>query len=122
MWEYQAKVQRVVDGDTLHLHLDLGTGVQRTIEGRVKGVDTHETYGVSEGSKEYQRGKREEDFVIEWLQEAIEGHKGEWPLIVRTTKMGSFNRWLVEVKRKSDGESLAAALIRRFGDDVVYTG
>jgi micrococcal nuclease len=42
MYEYQAKVLRVVDGDTLHLAVDLGLDVGIDVTVRLYGVDCPE--------------------------------------------------------------------------------
>lgn len=42
MFEYAAKLIRVVDGDTVDLDIDLGLSVHRTERVRVSGVDTAE--------------------------------------------------------------------------------
>jgi len=42
MYEYRARVTRVVDGDTMHLVIDLGLNVSIATTVRLSGVDTPE--------------------------------------------------------------------------------
>jgi micrococcal nuclease len=114
MYEYQAKLVEVVDGDTQDVVVDLGFHLQRQIRLRLAGVDTHETYGVDHDSEEYRRGKRESEFVAEWLETAAEGYGGEWPLLIRTAKKGKYGRYLATIKRRSDGAVLNETLRQEF--------
>ena len=41
MYEYKAKVHRVIDGDTVDLIVDLGFGVHIKIRGRLAYGDRH---------------------------------------------------------------------------------
>jgi micrococcal nuclease len=108
MYEYKARCVEVVDGDTQDVVVDLGFHMQRQIRLRLMDVDTHETYGVKHSSEEYRRGKRETEFVREWLP------NGEWPLLVRTDKRGKYGRYLAEIERRSDGEILNDRLLSEF--------
>lgn len=67
LYYYQARVLRVVDGDTLDLMVDLGFSTYRKIRCRLHGLDTPEVYGVKKDSLEYQAGKRASDFVRAWV-------------------------------------------------------
>jgi micrococcal nuclease len=110
MYEYNAEVVRIIDGDTLVLDLDLGFHIRTRITARLLGVDTAETHGVSHDSAEYRAGKVQEQFVREWLSEAER-------LSVRTNKQGKYGRWLTDIFN-SDGECLNDLLIDEF--DVSY--
>lgn len=111
MWEYQAQPVNVVDGDTIDVVVDLGFKITREIRLRLAGVDTHETYGVSHDSDEYEQGKRESEFVREWLAKA---NGSLYPIIVRTEKRGKYGRYIATIERKTDGEILNDRLIREF--------
>lgn len=52
MYEYQARVAGVVDGDTPVVNVDLGFHMRRQIRLRLAGIDMHETYGVDRDSTE----------------------------------------------------------------------
>ena len=44
MWEYRAKVKRVIDGDTVDVDVDLGFGIWQNNERvRIMGIDTPES-------------------------------------------------------------------------------
>lgn len=111
MYEYRARTVDVVDGDTMDVIVDLGFHMHRQIQLRLKGVDTHETYGVSTESEEYKRGKREKEFTRQWLPM---GTEGEWPLRVQTEKKGKYGRYIATVERQSDGEVLNQQLLQKF--------
>ncbi|AGM11201.1 endonuclease [Haloarcula hispanica tailed virus 2] len=109
----RARVERVVDGDTLDLIFDLGfrTYVHQRV--RLRDVDTNEVYGVSHDSEEYEKGVEQSKFVKNWVFEAESA--GElWPFTVETRKRGKYGRYLADVTRHSDGEDLAEALKARF--------
>jgi len=111
---YEAKLIRVVDGDTFVLQVDLGLDVYTISKFRLLGVDTPEVYGVKKGSDEWVRGKAASTFVQEWF----DAHKGD--VIIHTHKAtgdlakGKYGRWLVEVHANDNtqdpsiGETLIA--------------
>ena len=105
MFEYKAKVVRVVDGDTVDLCVDLGFRVQFTDRFRVHGIDAPETYGVSKDSEEYKKGT----LAKEWLESQIRGST----VLVRTDrdKRGKFGRWLAEIFL-TDGTNIGAEMIK----------
>ena len=121
IWQYRARVDRIVDGDTLDLVFDLGFGVHLTGDEarvRLRNIDTAETYGVSKDSEEYATGKRHTEFVEEWVAEAGDA---EWPLFVQTEKddeRGKYGRWLAIIHRRNDGAVLNDDLVTEFGDAV----
>lgn len=105
LWLYRAKLDRVIDGDSLVCVVDAGFGIRlhRGNEGahlRLIGVDTPERNEEGWDAARL--------FVVDWLAQA--GDDG-WPLLVRTEKADSFGRYLAEVWRRVDGESLNAALL-----------
>lgn len=111
-WTFPARVTRVVDGDTLDVHLDLGLRITSTQRLRLGGVDTAETYGVRRGSAEYARGGRHRQFVETWVEE----HAGDcdWPVTVRTDReAGKYGRWIGDVQ-SADGEWLTDALVAAY--------
>lgn len=125
-WLYRARLERVVDGDTLDLTLDLGFRITRKARVRLKDVDTAEIWGVQQDSQEYRQGKVHKAFVTGWLHEAEERVDGEWPLITRTyrDRTGKFGRYLADVIRseehapRADPVTLTDALTEEFGEGV----
>lgn len=121
LWQYRADVERVVDGDTLDLRIDLGFGITLTGDEarvRLRGVDTAEIYGSRKGSDEYIAGQRHKSFVEEWVDQA---ESRPWPMFIETRKddeRGKYGRWLAVIIRRSDGANLIEDLIDEFGDAV----
>jgi len=113
LWMYRAKPERIIDGDSIVVVLDLGLGVHlgRGNEGahlRLLGVDTPERNET--GWYEARM------FVVAWLTDA---NTGAWPLRVQTAKGDAFNRYLADVWRLTDGAHLNTALIES-GHAIVY--
>lgn len=121
-WLYRARTERVVDGDTLDLVLDLGFGVElRPPHSRVRlgGVDTAEVYGVDRDSEEYELGLEHARFVEDWIDEAVGEFPRPWPLLVKTyddDSTGKYGRFAADVFRRSDGACLSADLVEQFPD------
>lgn len=121
LWQYRADVERVVDGDTLDLRIDLGFGVILTGDEarvRLRDVDTAEIYGTSKDSEEYAAGQRHKEFVEEWV---ANGTDQEWPFFIETRKddeRGKYGRWLAVIIRRSDQAVLNDDLVDEFGDTV----
>jgi len=51
MYEYTARVLKVVDGDTLDLSIDLGFNIWITQRCRLQGIDTPETHTLNAAEK-----------------------------------------------------------------------
>ena len=123
-WEYRAAVERVVDGDTLDIRIDLGFGVILTGDEarvRLRDIDTAEIFGASKGSDEYATGQRHKQFVEAWVTEAGDE---EWPFLIETTKddeRGKYGRWLARIERRRDGAVLNEDLVEEFGEAVRST-
>jgi micrococcal nuclease len=117
-YRYYATLDRVVDGDTIDLTVDLGFSISYRIRARLVGIDTHETFGVAHDSAEYAKGVAEADFVEAWLTEATQ-------LLVATKKdrTGKYGRYLATIFRYTeDGwevDSLNAQLVGVFGTEVL---
>jgi len=118
---YDAKVERVVDGDTIDIMVDLGFRTFQRIRVRLYGVDTPETFGVKKESEEYQKGVAARKFVEEWCgvaQDPITGlAMGTGRIIIRSHDgnefgQGKYGRWLVEVLQPGgNGQTLNDALV-----------
>lgn len=100
---YRGEVLRVIDGDTIEAHIDLGFGVYTTQRLRLFGVNTPE--------KNTEAGKAAILFVTELLYE-------ENPVIFRTMKRSAvsdaakqekYGRYLVEIF--IEGKSLSQLII-----------
>lgn len=106
-YTYSAELVRVVDGDTYDLDVDLGFHTTKRIRIRMVDIDTHETYGVTKDSEEYQQGIEEKRFVEEWFD-------SKDAITVRTFKdeKGKYGRWLARIF--GDGEDLNKLLDEKF--------
>jgi micrococcal nuclease len=86
MYNYKAKVTRVVDGDTVDLEVHLGFYVKVDVRGRLWGVDTPE------------RGHEDFHKASQLLTDLLTSCKDEEGFInVTTHKTGKYGRWLIEI-------------------------
>jgi micrococcal nuclease len=64
MYQYKAIIEKVIDGDTLEISIDLGLSVWiRGEKIRLYGINTPEVYGVKKGSPDWILGNRVSEFV-----------------------------------------------------------
>lgn len=87
MYEYNAKVVRIVDGDTIELDVDVGFrwGFQENF--RFSKIDTAEIFRP--------RNRAERVHGIEaanWLKSRILGKD----ILIKTTKDGKYGRWIID--------------------------
>ena len=93
MYEYQAYVERIVDGDTFEATVDLGFGVSIKQTFRLRGVDTPETFRPRcEAEREH--GAQAKLFVMRWMLH----HK----VTIESSKTGKYGRWLAIVKNNGE--------------------
>ena len=83
MWTYVARVQRVVDGDTLAAVADLRLGHRAYPRLRLRGIDTPEVYT--------QAGRRAKDVVISVLAQVDF-------VVIATRRTDIYGRYLADVK------------------------
>ncbi|MBU6140225.1 MAG: hypothetical protein KGP29_01530 [Proteobacteria bacterium] len=94
-YTYKAKLERIVDGDTIHVTLDLGFGVEHREILRLSQIDAAAS-DTAEGKK-----------VTRFLQENL---RGVAFLIVRTNKTDIYGRYVADVffdKKISDPQLVA---------------
>lgn len=110
MYEYNAKVLNVVDGDTYDLDIDLGFHIHIHERVRVLDLDTPETRG-----DERDLGETVKAFVADFLtgKEVVIRSKREI-----LPKTDSFGRWLVEVivADESVAEMLTDLGVNKYAD------
>ena len=88
MYEYRVKsVERVVDGDTVDVILDLGFGLFKKERCRIAGIDTPEKR--TRDLREKQLGLDATSYTEEWFSEG--------DIIIRTEKDGKYGRILAWV-------------------------
>lgn len=98
MYEYKARLDRVVDGDTVDLIIDLGFHVFTKQRIRLSHVDTPER-----GEDNYEEATA---FVKNWFEDNND------ECIITTNKTGKYGRWLAWVyNNEYQIESLNSDLI-----------
>ena len=86
MYQYKIKkINRVIDGDTVDLDIDLGFGVTLSHRVRLKGINAAET--KTSNLEEKTKGL----VAKEWLQKEL-SREGEW--IIETVKEDKYGRIL----------------------------
>jgi len=97
MFIYQATVEKVVDGDTLDLQVDLGFGVLTRQRVRLLGINAPE-HNTPEGKKAVA-------FVQKWVKE----HGPTFAVRTMKDKKEKYGRYLATIL--SDTEELGQALV-----------
>jgi len=97
MYEYRATIDRIVDGDTADVFVDLGFRVTTHQRLRIGRVDAWETRGV-----ERKAGKAAKAFVEAELPQGK-------VVTVRTSKQGKYGRYIAEIEY--DGKNLSDQLL-----------
>ena len=69
IYKYKAKVDRIVDGDTIDVIIDLGFKITTNQRIRLAKINTPETYNVKKDSEEYQKGMVSKNYVIKRISE-----------------------------------------------------
>lgn len=97
VYYYKAKVNRVVDGDTLDLSIDLGFDLALNVRARLQGINAPEI-SRPKNKDELQRGLATKARVQKWIDEnskdgyvIVKSHNG------KQLKQEKYGRWLVEV-------------------------
>lgn len=102
MYEYNAVVNRVVDGDTLDMTIDLGFGIKRDERIRLWGIDTPETYRPR-NQAESEHGRA----ATARVRELVEGRTVR---LLTEQEQGKYGRYLGSVRLlESVGEYPASA-------------
>jgi len=136
MYEYSAKILRLVDGDTCDAQIELGFKIGMAERFRLLGVNTPETYSVKRASDEYRAGIAATISVFRMLAPHRNNYsdtdvedflKSRHPDLgsngvfyipiqvrIRTHKdaKGKYGRYLAEVFVGDDTESINTKLIR----------
>lgn len=98
MYEYQAKIVDVYDGDTFTFYLDLGFDVWVKSKMRLKGIDTPELTGTDK-----EMGIIARDYVKEVILGKL--------VPITVYKKGKFGRYIADVHL--DSKSLSEDLIEK---------
>ena len=107
MYEYKAELDRVVDGDTLDLIIDIGFKMSANQRIRLAHVNTPETFRVKHDSEEYKRGIAAKEFVEKRLVDNNNKMK------IRTEKYtGKYGRYIGTIILEDSDISLNDELIK----------
>lgn len=110
MWEYRAKVTRVVDGDTIDVVTDLGFGLDMAMRLRLLGVDAPETTGETAAA-----GAAATAFTKNWLVEHQDIDQWIFVATIKSRqdrdKADSFGRYLAMVWDMGKTANLNEALL-----------
>lgn len=102
MWNYQARAERVIDGDTVRFLFDNGMYIRSSQSIRFAGTNAPE---LSEPG-----GREAREFVIRWMAEHAQ-LGGEWPFRITTERdRQTFNRYIGLITCAECGESLNEAV------------
>jgi len=85
---YRAVCRRVIDGDTIHVEVDLGLRVKRTLDVRLIGVNAPELKGSSLDAGRAAKA---------YLERLLFDNGLPLPLVLKFEKGKSFDRWLARV-------------------------
>lgn len=85
MWEYRAQVTKVVDADTLDLHIDLGFYLYTRQRFRLARIDAWETRGE----------EREQGLIAKTVVQSLLPPGRQ--VRITTEKTGKYGRWIAEV-------------------------
>ncbi len=96
VYYYKAKVNRVIDGDTLDLSIDLGFSLSLNVKVRLQGINAPEIHNPKD-ENELKLGLATKARVEKWISEnskngyiIIKSHDG------KQLKQEKYGRWLVE--------------------------
>jgi len=112
MYEYNAKLIRVIDGDTIDCSIDLGFNINVNERVRLKGINTPETR--TRDLEEKKKGLAAKDRVIE-LFEGVE----KFVIKTELDKKGKYGRIIGTITLPEHSISLNKMLLQE-GHAVVY--
>tara|TARA_R100000781_G_scaffold114561_1_gene85684 strand:+ start:671 stop:1033 length:363 start_codon:yes stop_codon:yes gene_type:complete len=98
MYEYKAKLKRVVDGDTCDAYIDLGFDVSVMKRIRFMGVDTWESR--TRDLEEKKKGLAAKEYTKEMLE------KNDCCFIIKSHGVGKYGRVLGEIFIEGEEKSL----------------
>ena len=113
-WKYDARLIRVVDGDTVDAMLDLGFSTHRKVRIRFYGIDAPESR--TKDLEEKALGKAATERLVEILD--LECGK----FVVRSHGIGKFGRCLGELFTDSLGDTSVNQTLLDEGHGVSYHG
>lgn len=108
MYQYKAKVEKVVDGDTLEVTIDLGFKITTVQKLRLAGINTPETYNVKKDSEEYQKGMLAKNYVEKRISE------NNNMILIETEKVTEkYGRYITKVWLENPAKTLNDELVEK---------
>jgi micrococcal nuclease len=108
VYEYGAALERIVDGDTLDLIIDVGFKMTTNQRIRLANIDTPETFRVSRTSEEYKSGIEARQYVEKRLAD------NQNKMRIKTYKnVGKYGRYLGEIWLADSEISLNDELLQK---------
>jgi len=97
VYYYKAKINRVIDGDTVDILIDLGFGLLKSVNARLWGINAPEISRPKD-EEELFRGLQTKARLEDWFKDnaptgdiIIRSHNG------KELKQEKYGRWLVEI-------------------------
>jgi len=109
MYQYKAKIVRIVDEDTMdNVVVDRGIKITTIQRIRLKGINTPETYNVKKDSEEYKKGTVAKEFVVQRITE------NNFEAVIDTDKnTGKYGRYIALVWLAYSSTSLNDELVEK---------
>ena len=108
MYQYKATVERIVDGDTIDVTIDLGFKITTHQRIRLAGINTPETYNLKKDTEEYKKGVLARQFVEQRI--AANNHQ----ILIETEKYtGKYGRYLGIIFLADSQQTLNDELVER---------
>ena len=116
MYVYNCTVERVIDGDTVDVKIDLGFDVHYRVRVRLLGIDTPETR--TKDLKEKAKGLESKSWLANWVE------RNKDTIFIRTQydKRGKFGRVLGELYTRNNADESANDILLRLGLAKAYDG
>lgn len=108
MYQYKAKIERVVDGDTIDLNIDMGFKIITNQRIRLAGIDTPEIYSVKKGSPEHILGLEAKQYV----ENRLAANNNE-VIIVTEKYTGKYGRYIGTITLADSDKTLNDELVEK---------
>lgn len=107
MYQYKAKLDRVVDGDTIDLIIDLGFKITTHQRIRLAEINTSEIFSAKMDSPEYKKGMAAKEFV----EKRLAANNNE--VVIETDKLtGKYGRYIGTILLADSEVSLNKELVK----------
>lgn len=115
VYNYKAKVLRIIDGDTIDISVDLGFGIFKNLRARLWGINAPELARTKTNTEQYLKALQAKIYLEDWIKTNTVDNK----IIIcshdgKALKQEKYGRWLVEVypvNRTTETKSLNDMLL-----------